>query len=38
MDYDTMTWLYCVIEKTLDHYIVSCIVLFAKSMKIEYME
>ena len=28
-----MTWLYCVVEKTSDHCIVSCIVLFAKSVK-----
>ena len=29
-DFETMTWLRCVVDKTPEHYIVNCIVLFAK--------
>ena len=29
-DYETMTWLCCVVEKIPEHCLVSCIVLFAK--------
>ena len=33
-----MTWLHCVVEKTPEHCIVSCVVLFAKNMKTGYVE
>ena len=32
-DYETMNWLRCIVEKTPEYCIVSCIVLFAKTMK-----
>ena len=35
-DYETVTWLCCVVEKTPEHCIVSC--LFAKNMKTGYVE
>ena len=37
-DYETVTHLHCVVEKTPEHCTVSCVVLFAKSMKMGHME
>ena len=37
-DYETMTWLHCVVEKTPEHCTVSCVVLFTKNMKTEDVE
>ena len=37
-DFETMSWLHYVIEKTPEHFIGSCIVLFAKNVKTGYVE
>ena len=35
MEYDTITWLCCMVEKLPEHCIVSCIVLFGKTGYVE---